>query len=40
MDWRVGYMIYTKENTEHLFYCLEQCKGVEQRKDYHPEGDV
>lgn len=33
-------MIYTKDNTEFLFYCLEQCKGVRQREDFHPEGDV
>ncbi|KKM76761.1 hypothetical protein LCGC14_1376940 [marine sediment metagenome] len=33
-------MIYTLDNTEFLFYCLEQCKGIRQMEKYHPEGDV
>lgn len=33
-------MIFTAKFMEPLFITLEQCKGVKQMEDYHPEGDV
>jgi len=33
-------MIFTQEFMEPLFVALENCKGLEQREDHHPEKDV
>ena len=32
--------IFTRENTEFLFFALEQTKGITQRDDFHPEKEV
>ena len=33
-------MVFTKELMEPLFALLENCRGVEQMEEHHPEGDV
>ena len=32
--------VFTLDNTKEIFFHLENCQGVEQHKEWHPEGDV